>query len=151
MELADELQDPAVGHAWALVDGAPLQLQDFRGTVYRTNTGAALIWNELGELPQGLTTSERPGPYHLWVKGKWMLDASAETAGLAKQALEQRTALMVQATVAIAPLLDAVELDMATEEERTRYEAWRRYRVLLNRVELQDGFPRAIEWPVIPA
>ena len=34
----------------------------------------------------------------------------------------------------IAPLQDAVDLEIATEEERSLLEAWNKYRVLLNRV-----------------
>ncbi|EGK7414103.1 tail fiber assembly protein [Escherichia coli] len=35
----------------------------------------------------------------------------------------------------IAPLQDAVDLEIATEEERSLLEAWNKYRVLLNRVD----------------
>ena len=55
-------------------------------------------------------------------------------------------------------LQDATNLDMATDEELARLPraaseltAWKRYRVLLSRVEAQAGFPDAIEWPEKPA
>ncbi|KKB22881.1 tail fiber assembly protein, partial [Escherichia coli] len=35
----------------------------------------------------------------------------------------------------IAPLQDAVDLDIATEEEASLLAAWKTYRVLLNRVD----------------
>ena len=35
----------------------------------------------------------------------------------------------------IAPLQDAVDLEIATAEERSLLEAWNKYRVLLNRVD----------------
>lgn len=41
----------------------------------------------------------------------------------------------MDATFAIGPLQDAVDLDMATEEERKRLIAWKKYRVLVNRIE----------------
>ena len=35
----------------------------------------------------------------------------------------------------MAPLEEAVDLEIATEEERSLLEAWNKYRVLLNRVD----------------
>lgn len=54
-------------------------------------------------------------------------------------------------------LQDAVGLDMTTEQEvarlavaKTELTAWRRYRVLLSRVEAQPEFPATIDWPAKP-
>nr|UJL16314.1 tail fiber assembly protein [Escherichia coli] len=47
----------------------------------------------------------------------------------------------------IAPLQDAVDLEIATEEERSLLEAWNKYRVLLNRVDTSTA--PDIEWPAI--
>lgn len=52
---------------------------------------------------------------------------------------------------AIAPLQDAVDLDEATVEEAGLLTAWKKYRVLLNRVTAQPGYPTSIDWPVAPA
>ncbi|EMV7195741.1 tail fiber assembly protein, partial [Escherichia coli] len=49
----------------------------------------------------------------------------------------------------IAPLQDAVDLEIATEEETSLLAAWKTYRVLLNRVDSSTALD--IEWPVIPA
>ena len=48
----------------------------------------------------------------------------------------------------IAPLQDAVDLEIATEEETLLLEAWKKYRVLLNRVDTSTA--PDIEWPVAP-
>ncbi|HAL0420644.1 TPA: tail fiber assembly protein, partial [Escherichia coli] len=48
----------------------------------------------------------------------------------------------------IAPLQDAVDLEIATEEERSLLEAWNKYRVLLNRVDTSTV--PDIEWPANP-
>ncbi|HBB1352433.1 TPA: tail fiber assembly protein [Escherichia coli] len=48
----------------------------------------------------------------------------------------------------IAPLQDAVDLEIATEEERSLLEAWNKYRVLLNRVDTSTA--PDIEWPANP-
>lgn len=51
----------------------------------------------------------------------------------------------------IAPLQDAVDLGEATPEEEAQLLAWKRYRVALNRVPQQAGYPGTIDWPPEPA
>ncbi|EFG6909164.1 tail fiber assembly protein, partial [Escherichia coli] len=48
----------------------------------------------------------------------------------------------------IAPLQDAADLEIATEEEISLLEAWKKYRVLLNRVDTSTS--QDIEWPALP-
>lgn len=55
------------------------------------------------------------------------------------------------ADAAIAPLQDAVDIDEATDEETALLTAWKKYRVALNRVPAQAGYPSTIDWPVAPA
>ncbi|ENC3164680.1 tail fiber assembly protein, partial [Escherichia albertii] len=57
--------------------------------------------------------------------------------------------LMQVASEHIAPLQDAVDLEIATEEEASLLAAWKKYRVLLNRVDISVASD--IEWPTIPA
>ena len=59
-----------------------------------------------------------------------------------------RDALLVQATAAIAPLQDAVDLDMATDSDTAALKAWKTYRVLVNRADLTQTSP---VWPTAPA
>ncbi len=68
----------------------------------------------------------------------------------AEMALHQRDALMNEATLKIAPLQDAVELDIATATEKKNLNTWKLYRVALNRIEQQPGFPTQIDWPKAP-
>ncbi len=49
----------------------------------------------------------------------------------------------------IAPLQDAVDLEIATEEEASLLTAWKKYRVLLNRIDTSTA--PDIDWPTIPA
>ncbi|MGE1157010.1 tail fiber assembly protein [Pseudomonas kitaguniensis] len=51
----------------------------------------------------------------------------------------------------VAPLQDAVDVDEATKAEVSVLTAWKKYRVALNRVPDQDGYPDTIEWPTAPA
>lgn len=58
--------------------------------------------------------------------------------------------LLNMASQKIAPLQDAVDIDEATNEEITKLREWKKYRVMLNRVESQSGFPKNIDWPLKP-
>ncbi|MCO7595083.1 MULTISPECIES: tail fiber assembly protein [Pseudomonas] len=69
-----------------------------------------------------------------------LADVQAEIARLRKAADE-----------AIAPLQDAADLDEATEVEADSLKAWKRYRVALNRLPDQPGYPVEIDWPALPA
>ncbi|MBC2659823.1 tail fiber assembly protein [Pseudomonas sp. MSSRFD41] len=65
-------------------------------------------------------------------------------------ALEKRDSLLAYAALRIAPLQDAVDLDSATDEEVTRLKAWKQYRVVVNRVSSQEGWPGLVDWPSPP-
>jgi hypothetical protein len=58
-----------------------------------------------------------------------------------------RDALLAQATSAIAPLQDAVDLDIATDADTAALKAWKTYRVLVNRIDLTQASP---VWPTAP-
>ena len=58
--------------------------------------------------------------------------------------------LLSMASNKIAPLQDAADLGIATESETASLTAWKTYRVLVNRVPTQPGFPTAIDWPPMP-
>lgn len=61
----------------------------------------------------------------------------------------RKQTLMAEATAAIAPLQDAVDLGMATTEEESALKEWKKYRVMLNRVDTSLG--AAVVWPTPPA
>lgn len=92
-------------------------------------------------------------------KGKFISADSAGTpvltdppeptqAELVAQAEDKRTALMEEANASITPLQDAADLDIATDEEMESLRTWKRYRVLLNRVDTSKV--PDIEWPDKP-
>ncbi len=68
----------------------------------------------------------------------------------AEQVRDERDALLKLAALRIAPLQDAVDLDDATGAETLLLKAWKQYRVALNRIELQSGFPASVVWPDAP-
>lgn len=67
---------------------------------------------------------------------------------LIEQAEDEKQYLMSEATAAISPLNDAVDFGMATPEEDLTLKKWRKYRVLLNRVDTSTA-PDII-WPEKP-
>ncbi|WP_323867776.1 tail fiber assembly protein [Xenorhabdus szentirmaii] len=60
----------------------------------------------------------------------------------------QKRQLMNAATNAIAPLQYAVDLEMATNAEKITLTAWKKYCVLLNRVDCSAA--PDIDWPKAP-
>lgn len=62
-----------------------------------------------------------------------------------EEAQRKKLELLNQANNVIATLQDAVDLDMATDEEAEGLTQWRKYRVLLSRVDVT-----APVWPEVP-
>ncbi len=62
--------------------------------------------------------------------------------------VENKASLIAQATIAIAPLQDAVDLDDATDAEMALLKAWKQYRVAVNRVDASTADD--IAWPAQP-
>ncbi|MDQ7987293.1 tail fiber assembly protein [Pseudomonas sp. G34] len=131
-------------------DGAWHQCEDNRGTLYQITNGEPIQHAQLGPLPVGFTREPVPGQHYTWNGKEWVFDEQAARAAYASAALLERNRLQVEATARIAPLQDAADLEDATEAERAELEAWKRYRVALNRVPLQDAYPNPIEWPTAP-
>lgn len=66
-------------------------------------------------------------------------------------ALSERDQRLSVAALRIAPLQDAVDIGEASADEEQSLLAWRRYRVAVNRVSQQAGFPADIDWPAPPS
>uniref|UniRef100_UPI003890A53C tail fiber assembly protein n=1 Tax=Escherichia coli TaxID=562 RepID=UPI003890A53C len=115
-------------------------------TVYDVASGDALFISELGPLPENVTGCRREGSIRSGTAqpGK---DTEAEKLFRIREA-EEKNSLMQVASEHIAPLQDAVDLEIATEEENSLLEARKKYRVLLNRVDTSTA--PDIEWPEEP-
>ena len=144
------LAPPDSSKTWALIDGAVQQMLDRRGTAFRTADGSEQSWQQLGDLPEGLTTQPWPGEHFKWINEQWTLDESAQRAAQSAQALDHRDNLLRDAQLRIAPLQYAEKLGTATPEEQASLLSWMGYSVELNRIEQQDQFPSAIAWPTQP-
>lgn len=81
---------------------------------------------------------------------KAMKEQAAAAQALAKVVAETATRRAV-ADAAIAPLQDAVDIDDATEGEISLLKVWKKYRVSLNRLSEQPGYPTTVDWPSPPS
>lgn len=102
------------------------------------------IWVALldGQSQGKLITSDK--------KGRPILqDYPAPTSKqLIEMAEVEKAKLIAIATVAINPLQDAADLEIATDEEAASLKAWKTYRVMVNRVDTSKA-PN-IDWPKTP-
>ncbi|EIT8388122.1 tail fiber assembly protein [Salmonella enterica subsp. enterica serovar Cotham] len=121
--------------------------EDHRGeTVYDTTTGNQVYISEPGPLPENVTSVSPDGEYQKWDGKAWVKDEAAEKAAQLRQAEETKSRLLQMASGKIAPLQDAVDLGEATDDEKARIMAWKKYRVQVNRVDTSSPI-----WPEIPS
>lgn len=101
----------------------------------------SLVWVDITAL------SEQPDVNYNYSDGVFSAPfTEAENAVLI--ANSRLAAEMDKANRTIAPLQDAVDISIATEEEISRLAVWKRYRVALSRIEVSKA--PVIEWPVRP-
>lgn len=104
----------------------------------------------------------RPEPSSpTWVDTVGVIDWSQMvTAEMKQEAAAAQHLAAVQADAAarraaadsaIAPLQDAMDIDDATDAEVLALKAWKKYRVALNRLPEQPGYPTDMDWPAPPA
>lgn len=122
---------------------------DHRGeTVWNIKTGESLQITAPGDYPANTTLYEPATAYDKWNGERWVTDEAAQKTAEVAEANVTKAALINSASEQIAPLQDAVDLDIATEDEKARFDAWRKYRVLLTRVDTSTA--PSIVWPDMP-
>lgn len=140
--------DPGTGK-WEVIE-------DHRGEQFYTADGDHYYgeYKGIGSLPEGVANAPRPTQYHDWDGKEWVLNEdrkAKDEAFFNKKSNEQKlTDEREKAKYMIEPLEDAIELEIATEEEVQRLKEWKKYRVLLSRVPSQPGYPDVIDWPESP-
>ncbi|EAQ6230892.1 tail fiber assembly protein [Salmonella enterica] len=123
--------------------------EDHRGdTVYDTTTGNQVYISAPGPLPENVTSVSPDGEYQKWDGKAWVKDEAAETAARLREAEGTKSRLLQMASEKIAPLQDAVDLGLATDDEKAQLDEWKKYRVLVNRVDTSTA-PK-IDWPKKP-
>ncbi|EAR9461682.1 tail fiber assembly protein [Salmonella enterica] len=120
--------------------------EDHRGeTVYDTTTGNQVYISSPGPLPENVTSVSPDGKYQKWNGKAWVKDEVAETAARLREAEGTKSRLLQTAAEKIAPLQDAVDLEIATDDEKVQLDEWKKYRVLVNRVDTTNP-----DWPDVP-
>lgn len=66
---------------------------------------------------------------------------------LVSSAVIMKSEMMKEASIQISTLQDAVDFDMATDEEAQALISWKKYRVLLNRIDTSNP---PVNWPDKP-
>lgn len=116
-------------------------------------------YNAVELYPENLSVAEIgkrdvPKNFPERLDGNWIFDGKKIVSRVITaqevidQAEEKRAELMGIANQKIAPLQDAVDLDMATNEERALLMGWKKYRVELNRIDTNAA--PDIDWPEVP-
>lgn len=101
----------------------------------------SLVWVDITALP------EQPDINYRYSDGVFTAPVTdAENAELI--ASSRLAAETDEASRVIAPLQDAVDISIATDEEITRLAKWKRYRVELSRIDTSKA--PDITWPVRP-
>lgn len=147
---ADEPQLPPLGQALRRsVDGKSWeQVPDYRGqTLYSTETRQSQIVTQFGELPDNFTLHKPATAFDVWNGKAWVLDKDAQAAAVLKAAQQELVARKAAATTRINELAYALNLDIATDDEKTALIEWQKYVVLLSRVDVNAA---DIVWPTVP-
>lgn len=117
--------------------------------VWYDATGAQVRIDSLDVDVSALTREAPPDNTSMRVNGAWVPDP-AKVAAAAKVSADAAVAAgMAEAARQIAVLQDAADLGIATDAEAQAYTEWRRYRVLLSRLQADPAYPN-VTFPVQP-
>ncbi len=110
--------------------------EDHRDETVDTQTGNPIYISEPSPLPENVTSVSPGGEYQKWDGKAWVKDEAAETAARLREVEGSKSPLLQMASGKIAPLQDAVDLGIATDDEKAQLDEWKKYRVLVNRVDI---------------
>lgn len=109
--------------------------------VWYDATGSQVRIDSLDVDVSKLTREAPPNNTSMLVDGEWA-DDPAKVSAAKKAATDAEVAAgMAEANLKIAVLQDAVDLGMATAEEEAALKSWKRYRVLLSRLQADAKYP----------
>ncbi|WP_241602728.1 tail fiber assembly protein [Rosenbergiella nectarea] len=142
--------EKTTGHAWIFESGAWVLKEDYRGqTFYSTLDKRPFLIVNIGPAPADYVALAPKSRFDIWSGSNWVTDKEAEQKAMVESVNIEKAQRLQRATDTINPLQDAVDLDMVTEEEKAQLTAWRKYRVLLTRVDA--SLAPDIDWPQPPA
>ena len=122
---------------------------DYRGqTVYSIYTGEKLTITNVGDVPPDYTLLEPTSEFDSWDGEKWALDTDKQQQHYINIATAQKKQLLRDANEQIEYLQDAIDANIATDNEKILFAEWKKFRVLLNRIDVNQA-PN-IDWPNKP-
>ena len=122
---------------------------DHRGKkIYSTETGAESTVTEIGDIPDNHTLLKPNSEFDSWDGEAWVLDENKQHQHDVDVAAVQKKQLLSEANEQISYLQDAVDAEIATEQETQLLAEWKKYRVLINRIDVNQA-PN-IDWPNKP-
>ena len=123
--------------------------KDLRGTkIYSIETGAEATLQEVGEIPDGFTELKPTSEFDSWDGKKWQFDKNKQYQYEVNQASIKKNQFLAEAALQRSYLQDAVDSQIATEQEAQLLVEWKKYRVLVNRIDIE--LAPNIEWPNQP-
>lgn len=95
-----------------------------------------------------LTYSEPPpSSFHQWDGKKWVLDENKKNAAIIQKNESVKNLLLSTANEKIAILQDIIDLDMRESNEAEQLKHWKKYRILVIRVDTNQI---EVNWPSPP-
>ena len=123
--------------------------KDLRGTkIYSIDTGGETILQEVGEIPDGFTELKPTSEFDSWDGKKWQFDKNKQHKYEVNQASIKKNQFLAEAASQLSYLQDAIDSQIATEQEAQLLVEWKKYRVLVNRIDIE--LAPNIEWPNQP-
>ncbi|NUF49930.1 tail fiber assembly protein [Gilliamella sp. ESL0250] len=102
--------------------------------LYSAINAGCIIFDDL------MYSDPKPSPFHKWNKKnkKWILDEDAKNDNIIKNNQNLKNSLINEANEKISLLQDIIDLDMQDADEEAQLKAWKKYRILLTRVDASD-------------
>ena len=122
---------------------------DHRGeTVYSTTNGEPVTVSQLGEYPEGTTTSAPSTAYDKWDGQKWIAGDDAKHAANVAAAEQQKTNLLNAANSKISLWQTELQLGIISDEDKASLIAWIGYIKAVTATDTSTA-PDVI-WPELP-
>lgn len=130
-------------------NGAWILIPDHRGEkVYDTATAQESVINELGELPDGITTIAPDVEFPKWNGKKWVTDKAAKKESDIAAAESKKQYLIAEVHTETQMLQTKLALGRIKEDEKVLLNAWLDYLEELEAVDVSTA--PDIVWPVKP-
>ncbi|MFH5029361.1 tail fiber assembly protein [Citrobacter freundii complex sp. 2024EL-00237] len=145
--LATDIEPPKKPDGQAVIwQGAWVLKDDWRGeTVYSIRDGSASIVDYLGAIAEGYTQQKPATRFDKWDGAQWVTDTGAQHVAAIADAEREKLRLKAVADDEISWRQDAVDTGIATAEETAALSEWKKYRVLLMRIDTTKPV-----WPTPP-